>query len=511
MAGPLQTPYIKPKVPAPQPVLGQANSSGTGPMTPAPTALQQNNASLIASVTDPSAPNYRGPGWEVKGYDDAGAVIVGRSADPGKQQAQNQFELAPKPAVPTLNDLNAALAPPAQPAAPLTIAQQFAAAPGVGSQGYVQLGAPQRQAVAPTAPRPAASLFPTVPLGTSAPTAPASAATSANPEASGPAEVDRSKIDALLGNVSKANSGILGLAENDAHYSAAQAQLAQGIAQTQANTLALSRSGNRRDAAALGAQALQRNVELGGEASRSAAALRAQEEDANKRLKLDAYKTAGDLGLNTAALEVDVNNLNMQAATSYLNNLFETNRLGLQLDEAEATRVTNFVRDMALVAKDYYALDMAERQSFRDDLTRRYGISETTKAAMAQLDAQPGFWEQAALGLIGGAGQGASAGAMALISDERLKTDVADTTDAELDELLGKFQSKTYAYTGERAKQGRQFGGMAQALRSSALGSGMVDQTTDGTLVVDGAKAGMAALSTLSKVWGKLKALEAAL
>lgn len=376
----------------------QMNTTTRGP-TPAETA---------AAVAQGKA-NQQKPRWDAAS---GRYVFVPMTADEIRVEQERGLATAPpiaQPAIPTLDDLNAAVAPTQTPAAPLTLSQRLGQSGPIGSQGYAPIvsGAPR---VAVTgAPQVNPALMPRgVQLGAGGPAA-VGGATSANPEAGGPAEVDRARIDQLLGNVSKAQSGLAGIANSRNEYSAAQAQLALGTAQAQENALSLARGGNRRDAAALGARALQANAELGAEATRSAALLRAQEEDAEKRLKLDAYKAAGDLGLNTAALEVDVNNLNMQAATSYLNNLFETNRLNLQLDEAEAARVTNFVQAMALVAKDYYALNQAERQSVRDDLTRRYGISEQTKAVMAQLDAQPGFWEQAALGLISGAGQGASA------------------------------------------------------------------------------------------------------
>ena len=511
---PTQAPQFRAKpatAPKPAPV--------AAPAGPSPDDIALRNAQQQKYVT-PGTPEYKGPGWVLAPDAQTGILQLVRSSDPTQVAAQNAFEvqsgaagLPPQPTVPTLDSLNAAVAPQPKP----NLFQQSVGQ--VGGQLSFQGGTPIMATRAPVGGPSAASRLPVgaMPVmpgpGSGAPPGPASVggATSQNPEAGGPAEVDRANIDRLLGNVSKATSGLAGLAATNQQYSAAQAQLAQGTAQTQANTLALARSGNRRDAAALGAQALQRNVELGGEATRSSALLRAQEEDQNRKFKLDAYKAAGDLGLNTAALEVDVNSMNMQAATSYLNNLFETNRLGLQLNEAEAARATNFIRDMALVEKDYYAMSVAERQSFRDDLTRRYGIDKQTELALKQLDKSDDLnWGQLAAGFVSGGAQGATAGIMAL-SDERMKTDIADTTDAEFGELLSKFPSKTYTYKGRRAEHGKQFGGMAQDLLSSELGRGMVDSTSDGTLVVDAGKAGMAALSGLSKVWQKLKALEASL
>lgn len=208
------------------------------------------------------------------------------------------------------------------------------------------------------------------------------------PEEIGPAEVDRSRIDALLGNVSKANSGLLGLAGSQSQFSQAQAQLSQGLDTAQRQNIALARSGNRRDTASMQARAIQSNSELGAQTTQAAAGLRAQEEQADREIRLQAYKAAGDLGLNAGALELDVNRMNMGAATNYLNQLFARGNLNLQLDEAEAARVTNFVRDMALISKDYYALDAAERDAVRKDLTARYAISEQAQQALAALDAQ---------------------------------------------------------------------------------------------------------------------------
>lgn len=464
--------------------------------------------------------NFQKPKWNAatRSY-----VFIPMNEDEKRIAQETQLTtqpVAPPPTLPTVADLPTGRQPAPPPAlTPAQRLEQLAASGGLRgtNQGFIQAPlitnrfqlTPESQAAlrARTAPFFAGMDVGQGPGGT-LPGNP----TSENPEAGGAPEVDRAKIDQLLGNVSKATSGVMGIAENANQYSQAQAQLAQGIAATQNQSLALARSGNRRDSAALGARALQTNAELGAEATRSAAGLRAQEEDANRRLRLDAYKAAGDLGLNAAALDLDVNRLNMTAATDYLNNLFETNRLNLQLDEAEAARVTNFMRDMALIAKDYYALGQAERQSIRDDLTRRYGISEQSKAAFAQLDAQPGFWEQAALGIIGGAGQGASAALTTFaLSDARRKTDIEDSTDEELEELLTTVKSQTYTYKGARAADGKQFGLMAQDLQRSRLGRGMVESTTDGTLLVNGAKAGTAALSAVSKIYDRLKALEASL
>lgn len=474
------------------------------------------------TLLDPSSPNYLGPGY--KSFMGPDGALQLKLVDP---EAQNAWKVASgagggpvQPTIPTLADLTQAAAPAAAPRAPLSAAQNLGNAAPMSTAGFVAPMAAQRPAMVVAAPQMAPNLMPVGVLGAGGPNA-VGGATSANPEAGGPAEVDRAKIDALLGNVNKATGGLAALAASEDQYSAAQAQLAQGTAAVQANTLALARSGNRRDSAALGAQALQRNVELGGEATRSAAALRAQEEDQNRRLKLDAFKAAGDLGLNTAALEVDVNSLNMTAATSYLNNLFETNRLGLQLDEAEAARVTNFIRDMALVEKDYYALSAAERQSFRDDLTRRYGIDKGTALALKQLDKSDDLnWGQLATGFVSGAAQGGTSALAALsdqdskekTSDATAKTGVDNQAENELAELMTSVGAKTWEYKNPAAHGAGRFAGpMAQDLLKTKVGKSIVtERGKDGYLRVDGGRAGLAALSAVSMVYARLRDLEEA-
>ncbi len=223
-----------------------------------------------------------------------------------------------------------------------------------------------------------------------------------------PATVDRANIDRLLGNVTKATSGLAGLAQSDLEFSQAQAQLRQGLDQGQRQALSLARSGSRRDRAGNEARAIQAGSELAAQTSQSAAVLRGQEEAAQQQLKLDAYKAAGDLGLNAGALELDVNRLNMDAATNFLNQLFGRENLQLQLDQQEAERMTNFVRDMALLSRDYASLSLQERQSIRDDLTARYGISEKSRLAIEEMDRNGDVnWERVGADMLSGAVVGA--------------------------------------------------------------------------------------------------------
>jgi hypothetical protein len=225
----------------------------------------------------------------------------------------------------------------------------------------------------------------------------------------GPAEMDRANIDRLLGNVSRANSGLLSLGQRDLEFSAAQAQLQQGLDQGQRQSLALARSGSRRDRAGNEARAIQAGSELAAQTGQAAAGLRATEEAAQQQIRLDAYKAAGDLGLNSAALELDVSKMNMDAATNFLNQTFNRENIQLNLDQQEAERVTNFVRDMALLDRDYYSLSQQERDAVRQDLTRRHGISESTRLGLEQLEATGGVnWTQVGATL-GAAAIGATA------------------------------------------------------------------------------------------------------
>ncbi len=225
----------------------------------------------------------------------------------------------------------------------------------------------------------------------------------------GPAEVDRARIDALLGNVSRATSGLMGLGERDLQFSAAQAQLRQGLEQGQRQSLALARSGSRRDRAGNEARAIQANSELSAQTGQTAAGLRATEEKAQQDIKLAAYKAAGDLGLNAGALDLNAQSLDMNAATNFLNQMFQRENLNLQIDQQEAERVTNFVRDMALLSRDYYSLGQQERDAVRQDLTRRYGISETSRMALEQLEQSGSVnWEQVGANMLAGAVVGAA-------------------------------------------------------------------------------------------------------
>lgn len=372
------------------------SDSPTPTAAPAPAAAPAIGDPNDPKFTDASSPNYAGPGhtyspttgWRMTNPAANQAYWANKRAE--LELATNQATVPTPAAVPP--PVNTNIVPPPAPWTPPKPASTFDApvfAPVARTAGRDPFAA--RDAGVTTA----TGKPPTVAPGAfkQPPAAPPDPGTT-------PAEVDRARIDQLLKSVNSATSGLLGIANTRDQFSQAQAQLAISTEDAQRAALGQARSGSRRDRSMLERTAIAEGATLASDAGRSAALLRGQEEEASQKLRLDAFKAAGDLGLNASALEVDVNQLDMNAATNYLNQVFETNRLGLTIDQAEAERITNFTRDMALIAKDYYSLSLTERQAVRDDLTRRYGISEQAKTALAQLDAQPGFWEKAGLGLL---------------------------------------------------------------------------------------------------------------
>lgn len=380
---------------APAPTIGQTSHSGAGAGTPATTGKSFEEAMAEA--------NSRGPGWGVAA-DTANGGYMAMVTDQNVAREATLPNPGPAPSLPGDPMANRA---PQTGLSPVQAISQYGA--NVGAfEGAVRSGMfGGGQVRGPVQTAPGRFDFGGITAGDGNMPATEQA----------PAEVDRARIDALLGNVSKATSGLMGLGQRDLEFSAAQAQLRQGLEQGQRQALSLARSGNRRDRAGNEARAIQAGTELAAQTGQTAAGLRATEEAAQQQIRLDAYKAAGDLGLNAGALDLNAQQLDMNAATNFLNQLFTRENLQLQIDQQEAERVTNFVRDMALLSKDYYSLSVQERDAVRQDLTRRYGISETTRVALEQLEQQGDVnWEQVGANMLAGAVTAAAGvGAKALI------------------------------------------------------------------------------------------------
>ena len=361
-------------------VLGQSNSGGPGGMVSTARTFE----SALAEA------NARGPGWGAAADGRGGYEVVVQNPDQVREG--NLPSPGQMPAIPTDPMAN-------RPTGPLTPQQsvaQYGANMGAFEGALTGQFAGRQQTTNRAARAP--GVIDGVGQSGGAPA-----------EEQGPATLDRARIDALLGNTSKATAGLMGLGERDLQFSAAQAQLRQGLEQGQRQSLALARSGSRRDRAGNEARAIQANSELSAQTGQAAAGLRATEEKAQQDIKLAAYKAAGDLGLNAGALDLNAQSLDMNAATNFLNQMFQRENLNLQIDQQEAERVTNFVRDMALLSRDYYSLGVQERDAVRQDLTRRYGISETSRVALEQLEASGKVnWEQVGANMLAGAVVGAT-------------------------------------------------------------------------------------------------------
>lgn len=502
------------------------------------------NAGFEAMFTDPAHPNYKGPGYEVYIGDDgrAHARLVDAEAN-----AQWKNQATAPPAGPSV-DVNATLdgldltqpAAPPQPRGPVDIT---ATAAGAGLQsgfGNTPAITSRNRPVTAGMPQQATQTYLSG-LDTSgfvggapAPGAPGAQAPTAN----------RANIDPLLDGINSVQQKLLTLADETRGMSAAEAALhkasreadlrtAFSVEASQRGALGAARGArNRNDRALLERQAIGDASFVGQDAARTQAladvsqagelaTLRAGEEDADRRFKAEVLGKAADLGLNTAAVEVDLSRVNLDSATNWINNEFEKLKadgqldLGYaQLDQQKAESILGFTKDMASLQFEYDKLSVEDQNATDALLMQKYGIDQQTMVALKQIKASTGMnWNQVLMGVIGAAGSGATA-AIARTSDERLKTDIAEVDAGELEELLATVKAESWRYQDDDAHgvgtRGKRLGPMAQDLQRSKLGRSMVSEKPDGSLSVDAGFAGLAALSGVALVWDKLRALEEA-
>lgn len=246
--------------------------------------------------------------------------------------------------------------------------------------------------------------------------------------AAGPAAptVDRSKIDPLLGGISTYANDIYALSKDNTGLSAAEAQLQQATKlaninaaiQTDASqraALGAARGArNRGDRALLEQQAIGEAGYIGQDAARTAAlrqaenegnlaTLRANEENADREFKLKALEKASQLGLNTAALELDVSKANLGAASSMLNNQFQLMGIDKQLSSQEAMHALDFAKDMAAIQYRYDELSVTDQNEADRLLMQKYDIDQDTMVALKKIKAESGWdWNKFAAGLITG-------------------------------------------------------------------------------------------------------------
>lgn len=294
------------------------------------------------------------------------------------------------------------------------------------------------------------------------------------PQAAAP--INRAPANAALATTNQATNQILGQSQQGLNLSVAQAQLAQNAQNAQSAALGLARSGNRRDRALLERQAIGEGAAIQSQAGQASAILRAQEEQANQEFRVKAAETAGRLGLDQAAAQVNMEALDLNAATDYINQRFQATGLNRQLNQQEAQRVTNYLRDQKLIEKDYQAMDLAHQEAIDRELTARYGIDQQTYVALKGVKDEPGFWENL---LTGAAGTAATVGVGALVSDERLKTNVraVDSTDRDFEEFVASIQPREYEYRDPTHGEGPRLGLMAQDLERTRFGRALVRES----------------------------------
>jgi hypothetical protein len=495
---------------------------------------EDRNAAFRDMYTNPANPNYQGPGYEVFTHPDgrAGARLVDADANAQwKNQVQN-----PVPAPPAVvTDPNAALdeldmdAPAAPPAQPQTFQQRASAA---GTNPYANtnpalsgLGGERADSALPVA----NDYLSNFDLEQGEPTAPTT---------------NRENVDPLLRGIDSVQQQLLSLANETRGMSAAEAALhkagreadlrtAFGVDQSQRAALGAARGArNRGDRALLERQAVGEAGFMAQDAARTQALsevtqagqiaeLRAGEEDADRRFKAELLGKAADLGLNVAALEVDISQADLGSATNWLNNQFDLLKqqgqldLGYaQLDQQKAESILGFTKDMATLQFEYDKMSVEDQNATDALLMQKYGIDQQTMVALKQIkDARKVNWGQVLTAVIGGVGAGATA-AIAKTSDERTKTEIVEVDPGELDELLESVKAETWRYKDDDlfagdGTRGKRLGPMTQDLKRSRLGRSMVIENPDGYDAVDSGRAGLAALSAVALVHERLKALEA--
>lgn len=505
------------------------SAAPTNKSEPRETAIATREASdaYARSAVDPSSPNYRGDGWTLRqGPDGLEAVLT---TDIAAQTAQNKWANAQSPTTPmpdiagqtqqTLDSLFVPTGPNRstqhalaafQPTAPSVAApRQATSAPAAGGAftGRVSTQGINAQGLSNTAQVAAP--------GAQAPT------------------IDRERIDALTGGLNTYQTALWEMAQDNTGLSAAEAMLqkasslaqfeaANATRQAQRGALGQARSArNRGDRALLEQQAIGDASYLGTQAAFDAAKanrqttfeiaeLRAKEEAADKDFRFNAIKEAANLGLNTAALELDISKADLDSATNWINQEFAREGLQLQLDQAKTEQILGFTRDMAALQFQYDQMNVADQQETARLLMQKYQIDQNTWMGLQQIKASKQFdWSGVATALIGGAASGATA-AIAK-SDVNAKTNIETASADDLDDFMRALGAHTYEYKEPKLDgEGLRFGFMAQELERSRLGKHMVKADARGAKVVEIAPLALATASALSVVAERLEALEQA-
>lgn len=378
-----------------------------------------------ARLLDPSSPDYVGPGYADLGRTDAQGNRVLTLVDPQANGSWKLTQNAPAPANPnpTTSDLvadaeqMAGIGSGSQPArSPQPVAPRASVAPAFSGVSATPATTPR----APQAPPATVAFNPNLQVPGGALERAAAASTGVgdqNPYTAPGAEapkVDRAAVDAALAPVNKIQGQLAAEALNNASAGVAEAQLARATAQAQSATLGQARSGNRRDRAMLERQAIGEGAYLEQESGRQAAELRAQEELQNRQFKVDTLAKAGELGLNTAAYEVDLSKADLASANNWINNEFQQlgldKQLGVQkleLNEQKMAHVLQFTQAMAAIQFDYDQLSVQDQNEADQLMMQRYQVDKQTLVALKQIKESGRFrWDTLLSNMVGGAVSG---------------------------------------------------------------------------------------------------------
>jgi hypothetical protein len=423
-------------------------------------AYAQQESDMRATYTDPSADGYKGPAWDVTRASN-GQPVLQQSTDPNRLMEQADFEAGrgkyaaqPENTGPQTDGVeipDAARQAFEQPVTnpTLTTAERNdrlaqainstrAFSPGAAFGALPQRALTVDRGAASTPNNPYLQFDPTG-LGKGGEALQGANEVLKNGGGGGGAgspapDINREHIDKLLGGLDTYANDIYALSKDNTGQSLAQAQLDKSQAeakiraatQLQANqsgALGQARSSrSRNDRALLERAAVGEQAYLGQEAQRqdvqrqaefegNQAVLRATEEDADRRFRLDALSKASDLGLNTAALETDISKANLQSATDWVNNEFQQMGIDKQINSQEAQSILGYTRDMAAIQFQYDQLSEQEKQAADQMIMQKYGIDQQTAVALKGIKEQGKFhWDQMLGGILGGVGSAATGG-----------------------------------------------------------------------------------------------------
>lgn len=386
------------------------------------------SGSSASGFTDPNSPAYKGPGYYVT-TDNNGNSVARLSDDPNLRARQTEYENS--------KGGPGAIQAPADPNGdPMAVVNDTYNKYGGGAgsaptpaQNVISAGATPGQATptstftrgtAGTAP---AMGSPATPQGNGAfqstPTSNPS-----QPPASAP-KVDTSASDKSVAGVNNTINQLLQLANTSPETSAAQAQLQKAdqlaklravdeLRNNQDAALGAARSSrNRGDqallergavgtSAYLGTKAQNQDVLREAELEGNQAELRATEDVNDKNARAAMLAKAGDLGLNVAALQVDISKADLTSANNYINDQFQQLGIDKQVGAQEMGQVLQFSQAMSAIKYDYDKMNEVDQQHTLDLMMNQYIADANTRVAFAQIAANhKGTLQKVTDGLLG--------------------------------------------------------------------------------------------------------------